>query len=151
MASSDSTPTKSQHASDQPLISPPPGVTSNFTNPPNHGRLQIVVTSLLLGVTAVFLLSRIYLKVHIVKKYTWDDCKFMKVLAVSDFNVLKTLFTVTVMLAFVSTDTDFLLHAQWVLRHCTWPHSLAVLRTMLQASLVRSLVQTLSPAVSTGY
>ena len=90
MASSDSTPRNPQPASDQPLIPPPPGVTSNFTNPPDHGGLQIIVTSLLLGVTTLFLLSRIYLKVCIVKIYTWDDRKFMKVVAVPVFNVLKT-------------------------------------------------------------
>ena len=76
MTASDPTPRESQHASNQPLLPPPPGVTSNFTNPPAHGRLEIVVTSLLLGITAVFLLSRIYMKVYIVKNYTWDDRKF---------------------------------------------------------------------------
>ena len=48
----------------------------NFTNPPDHGKLQVVVTSLLLGITILFLLSRVYMKVFIVKKYTWDDRKF---------------------------------------------------------------------------
>ena len=73
---SDLTPREPKHASNQPLIPPPPGVTSNFTNPPDHGRLEIVMTSLLLGVTTCFLLSRVYMKVYIVKKYTWDDRKF---------------------------------------------------------------------------
>ena len=76
MTASDLTPREAKLASNQPLIPPPPGVTPNFTNPPDHGRLQIVVTSFLLGVTAVFLLSRVYLKVYIIKKYTWDDRKF---------------------------------------------------------------------------
>lgn len=57
------------------MIAPPPGVTPNFTNPPDHAKLQMVVTSLLLGITAVFLISRVYMKRYIVKKYTWGKSR----------------------------------------------------------------------------
>ena len=76
MTASGPVPRAFKHALNQPVLPPPPGVMPNFTNPPDHGKLQIVVTSLLLGVTVLFLLNRVYMKVFIVKKYTWDDCKF---------------------------------------------------------------------------
>lgn len=62
--------------SNQPLLPSPPGVTSDFKHPVNHGGRQIVVTSLLLGITAIFFLNRVYMKTYIVRKYTWDDRKF---------------------------------------------------------------------------
>ena len=64
-----------QLLSNYPLLPPPEGVTSDFTNPPNHAKPQIVVTSLLLGITAILILNRVYMKTFIARKYMLDDCK----------------------------------------------------------------------------
>ena len=66
---------ESQYLSKYPILPPPEGVASNFTNPINHGKPQVVVTSLLLGITVVFVLNRFYMKTFIARKYTLDDRK----------------------------------------------------------------------------
>ena len=64
-----------QLLSNYPILPPPEGVTSNFRNPPNRGKPQIVVTSILLCITAFFILNRVYMKTFIARKYTLDDRK----------------------------------------------------------------------------
>ncbi|CAG8956288.1 hypothetical protein HYFRA_00003668 [Hymenoscyphus fraxineus] len=56
-----------------PAIPPPPGIVSNFLDPENHGAAQVKATSILLAVTLVFFLSRVYVKLFLTKKVTWDD------------------------------------------------------------------------------
>lgn len=70
------TPQELQLLSNYPVMPPPEGVTSDFANPPNDGKPEIVGTSLLLCITAIFVLNRVYMKTFIVRKYTLDDCKF---------------------------------------------------------------------------
>lgn len=66
---------ESQLLSNYPITPPPEGVTPDFTNPTNHGKVETVVTSILLGITVIFILNRIYVKTFIVRKYMLDDRK----------------------------------------------------------------------------
>lgn len=59
-----------------PAIPPPPGVTSNFVNPANCGRLLVVTGSVLVGIMVVFIAARAYTKTFITRKFFWDDCLF---------------------------------------------------------------------------
>lgn len=70
------TPEELQLLSNYSIGQPPPGVTPNFSNPPSHGQTQIVVTSILLGISIIFVLNRFYIKTFVVRKYTWDDREF---------------------------------------------------------------------------
>ncbi|CAG8982005.1 hypothetical protein HYALB_00004874 [Hymenoscyphus albidus] len=56
-----------------PAITPPPGVVSNFLDPENHGAAQVKATSVMLAVVLVFFLNRVYVKLFLTKKVTWDD------------------------------------------------------------------------------
>lgn len=69
------TPQELQLLSNYPVLAPPEGMLSDFANPPNHGKPQIVVTSLLLCIAAIFVLNRVYTKTFIIRKYTLDDRK----------------------------------------------------------------------------
>ena len=69
---------ESQLLSNYPLMPPPEGVTSDFANPTYHGKPQLIVTSLLLGITTVFVLNRIYMKTFIARKYMLDDRKCLQ-------------------------------------------------------------------------
>lgn len=69
------TPQELQLLSDYPALQPPEGVTPDFTDPPNHGKTQIVWISLLLCITSIFVLNRVYMKTFIVRKYMLDDRK----------------------------------------------------------------------------
>ena len=56
-----------------PLTKPPPGIASNFTTPDDRGYLLVVVPTILLtfGMTAFSV--RMYVKIFITKKLSWDD------------------------------------------------------------------------------
>ena len=56
-----------------PAIPPPSGVIPNFVDPENQNLPLFAVTSLLLGIMALFMLNRVYVKTFIVKKYSLDD------------------------------------------------------------------------------
>lgn len=70
------TPQQLASLSDYPTLQPPAGVKSNFANPQSQNVPLFVVTSLLLGTMGAFVLNRVYTKMFIVRKYSWDDCKF---------------------------------------------------------------------------
>ena len=61
-----------------PALEPPPGVTPNFTNPERKVASGITICSILVGVMILFFAARVYTKHFIVRKYSWDDCKFFK-------------------------------------------------------------------------
>ena len=61
---------------DTALVPPPPGVTSNFVDPPSNGLPFFVVTSILLVLVVVSVINRVYAKAFIIRKWTMDDCEF---------------------------------------------------------------------------
>lgn len=58
-----------------PALPPPLGILPNFDNAPNRNMTFLAVTSLLLGIMALFVLNRLYAKKVLIRKYKWDDCK----------------------------------------------------------------------------
>ncbi|MCJ1382008.1 hypothetical protein MMC17_005120 [Xylographa soralifera] len=67
------TPEELNALSHVPALAPPPGIESNFVNPQNQSLSFLLVTSTLFGVMTIFFINRIYTKVLIIRKYTWDD------------------------------------------------------------------------------
>ena len=58
-----------------PTIPPPPGVEPSFLTPENNQHPLIIVSSLFLALSSVFVLNRAYTKTFIVRKHSWDDCE----------------------------------------------------------------------------
>ncbi|KAF2683303.1 hypothetical protein K458DRAFT_304781 [Lentithecium fluviatile CBS 122367] len=56
-----------------PAMAPPPGVESNLINPESIGYRQTITTSILLAIMMPFVFNRIYVKVWLVRKISWDD------------------------------------------------------------------------------
>lgn len=63
----------SSNPSDQPFLPPPPGTVPNFTQPDTIGRTLTVTCSIFLVIMAAFVMVRIYTKIWIIRKPTWDD------------------------------------------------------------------------------
>ncbi|KAF4636515.1 hypothetical protein G7Y89_g1582 [Cudoniella acicularis] len=61
------------YLSNTSAIPAPEGVTSNFANPESNASIQIKVTSVMLGVMLLFVINRLYVKLILTKKVTWDD------------------------------------------------------------------------------
>lgn len=58
-----------------PARPPPPGLPSNFTNPPDHGKTFAAVAITFLSL-AVFIVSlRLYTQLTLLKRIDLDDCK----------------------------------------------------------------------------
>ena len=92
-------------ATQQTAESPQNFSSLSIESPPsNNGKTEIIVTSLLLGIAAVFVLNRLYLKTCITRKFTLDDRKptSLKVEMMQDCMVLTTPMIVTITLALVS-------------------------------------------------
>ena len=58
-----------------PALQPPAGVQPNFVNPENRGYIQTTVASVLFGLMVCLFANRIYTKLVVVRKLSWDDCK----------------------------------------------------------------------------
>lgn len=58
-----------------PALSPPPGVTSNFIDPPSRKLNLIVLESVFVPLMLQAVLVRIYVRGRITKRWEWDDCK----------------------------------------------------------------------------
>ena len=56
-------------------MSPPDGVAPNFLHPIDQNQPLYIEGSLLLGIAIPFLLNRVYNKIWIDRKLTWDDCE----------------------------------------------------------------------------
>ena len=56
-----------------PGLPPPPGITANFTHPRNRGPVLIIVNGTLLGLMMIFIAIRVYTKLAIIRKVSWDD------------------------------------------------------------------------------
>ena len=63
---------------DEPSASPPPGVSVNFNTSDTRAPMAIAVTSGFMGLMFIFVSIRVYVKVRIDKKATWDDCEYAK-------------------------------------------------------------------------
>ena len=59
-----------------PLFPPPHGVHSNFVNPYDRGPCTIPVLGVFAFLALVFCLNRVYIKIWVAKKASWDDCEF---------------------------------------------------------------------------
>ena len=60
-----------------PVITPPPGVIPNFPNPYSEANVLIAVGTVFVGLMVMFGIARLYVKVFMIRKATWDDCKFV--------------------------------------------------------------------------
>lgn len=58
-----------------PAGKPPPGVTSNLTNPPSQGYNIIVGMAVYLLLTTPIVLARMFTRHYINRHMWWDDCK----------------------------------------------------------------------------
>ena len=61
--------------SSTPAGSPPNGVQPNFGEAANHNTPMYVVCSLFLTIMLCFYVNRIYTKIYIVRRWSWDDGK----------------------------------------------------------------------------
>lgn len=59
-----------------PAVTPPPGVISNFEDPPSKAHIIHIVMSVCLGLVTLLVAVRIYTRACISKPLWWDDCKF---------------------------------------------------------------------------
>ncbi|KAI9747112.1 MAG: hypothetical protein M1815_004617 [Lichina confinis] len=57
----------------RPGLPPPPGVTSNFVDPPGDGTSIIIVCAIELVLTTVILLLRMYTRIFVNRRVWWDD------------------------------------------------------------------------------
>ena len=60
-----------------PAMPPPPGVESNFDNPPSLALHLIVVNAVFLPLMVIAVGIRLYVRVFIAKAPGWDDCKLV--------------------------------------------------------------------------
>jgi len=54
---------------------PPPGVQSNFDNPPSSAIVANTIVSITLITVTVFAWTRLYIKIHVIHKLHAEDCK----------------------------------------------------------------------------
>ena len=57
-----------------PALAPPPGVKSNFVNPPSNVELTIAIGFTTLALAAFFLLARLYSNIRFTRSVGYDDC-----------------------------------------------------------------------------
>ena len=57
-----------------PALPPPLGVESNFENPYSQGPILTAVGSVIITLMMLFFSVRMYTKMFIQKKFSWDDC-----------------------------------------------------------------------------
>jgi len=56
-----------------PAATAPPGLVSNFVNPPNHAKLALSVWTTCISLITIFVFSRMYVKLFVVKKLHIED------------------------------------------------------------------------------
>lgn len=57
-------------------MKPPPGMTSNFVDPPSQGYVTIIVMVISLSLATPLVLIRMYTRHFINQRLWWDDCKY---------------------------------------------------------------------------
>ncbi len=60
---------------DPPLAAPPPGVKSNYVDPPTLAPAIIACSAACVGVMLPCVVLRLYVKRRVVGMFWWDDCK----------------------------------------------------------------------------
>ena len=60
-----------------PAATPPPGVTSNFTNGPSRHKYNIVCQTICLTTVTTLVVIRVYTKSRVLKSLGWDDGKLI--------------------------------------------------------------------------
>lgn len=58
-------------------LPPPDGVIPNYVDPVNKTDLQLTVFTLSFVIAALFFLNKVYLKLFLIRKITWDDGQFL--------------------------------------------------------------------------
>ena len=66
-----------------PGLTPPPGVTSNFVNPPSQSNITIIVMTVYLVLTTPLVILRMYTRAFVKGPVKWDDCKLQSAAIVS--------------------------------------------------------------------
>ena len=62
------------NASHTPAAKPPPGLTSNFVNPPNQKDIVLVYTTLFTVIATLGIAARMYTRIWVIKKVQLEDC-----------------------------------------------------------------------------
>lgn len=57
-----------------PAAAPPPGVKSNFVNPESLSRYSVLISVMIVGISTLAILVRMYTKIWIIQKVEWEDC-----------------------------------------------------------------------------
>ena len=63
----------SYELSQLPALEPPVGVVPNFTDPYTRGPMLLALSAIAIGIMYLFVTARIYCKVYVQHKCTWDD------------------------------------------------------------------------------
>lgn len=58
-----------------PALRPPPGVMSNFVNPPSYEQTLTVMEGVLVPLMLLAVLVRLYVRAKITRTWGWDDCE----------------------------------------------------------------------------
>ena len=58
-----------------PTMMPPPGAVVDFNSPENRAVLYIATCSVLVPLTALFVTAKLCMRIFVVRKLAWDDCK----------------------------------------------------------------------------
>ena len=61
-----------------PALTPPPGVKSNFVNPPNMDFIVILTISICTSFSTIAILLRLYTKLFVIRKIVFEDCTFQR-------------------------------------------------------------------------
>lgn len=56
-----------------PAAQPPPGVTADFDNPPNHRTESIAILTACNAVCTVLFFIRVYTRFYLVRRFTLED------------------------------------------------------------------------------
>lgn len=61
-----------------PAGQPPPGINPNFADPPTRVPIILGICAAFLVLAVICFVIRIYTKLAVAKKWTWDDCKWQR-------------------------------------------------------------------------
>lgn len=71
--------TSSVSLTNMPAAAPPPGVKSNFVNPPSLAPTITVLDGIFISLMLVAVAVRVFVRVRGTKAWGWDDCKSMSI------------------------------------------------------------------------
>lgn len=73
-----------------PAMAPPPGETSNFSNPPNENPLAIGVLVTMIVISTVCVLVRLYARVYLLRKVQAEESECSPLVTVPDLDLPPT-------------------------------------------------------------